>query len=820
MPTQLNDCGCCDGITADIPAGLTNRPGLSHVNYRVGTQADFLQSALAFLSDAEFPALRSLTTRETDDFTIALLDGWATLADVFTFYQERIANESWLRTATERDSIVRLAQLIGYRLQPGVAASAPLAFLLDQTPGAPNELTLDIGTKVQSVPGPNETAQTFETIAAIDARTIWNRLTPQTSAPQLLSNTLEQLYLQGVDTKLQPGDAIVMVGNDRENNIDSALWEFRLLKTVTALPNEKQTLVAWEDGLTKFPASLGAADARVFALRQRAALFGNNAPDWISMPESIRMAYDPANYTTSTEWPGFKIQNNQLDLDAVYSKIVADSWVVLTKPLYAQLHKVSSLTSVSRAQFALSAKITRITPDRPPTLVPLRSATVYVQSEQLTLGTAPITDPVAGGSVILSAQVDDLAKGRLLLFSGVDSATGETLNNVVQVVSSASANGLTSLEFASLSVPSPPQSYRRDNLVIYGNVAPATQGETVSEVLGSGNASQPNQSFKLKQTPLTYVAASVPGGAQSTLQIRVNNLLWQEVPTLFERGPRDRILVTEMADDGSVTVRFGDGICGARLPSGSQNVSATYRRGIGLAGLVRQGQLTTLLTRPPGLKSVTNPIAAEGAQDPQSFSDAQTNAPITMLTLDRVVSLSDYEDFTRNYAGFAKALATWTWDGRARGVFLSVAGPNGATIADPLAQQLIDAIHHSGDPFVPIRVASYEERLFKLSAQILVESDYESDLVFSAIEDALRAQFSFAARYFGEPVEMSEVIALIQSIAGVVAVNLKALYRTGSAPILNSRLEANLPNDGNPDSLGVAELLTIDPGPIDLEAMP
>ena len=69
------------------------------------------------MSDPQFAALRSLTTRDPDDFTIALLDGWATLADVLTFYQERIANELWLRTATERDSILRLAQLIGYRLK-------------------------------------------------------------------------------------------------------------------------------------------------------------------------------------------------------------------------------------------------------------------------------------------------------------------------------------------------------------------------------------------------------------------------------------------------------------------------------------------------------------------------------------------------------------------------------------------------------------------------------------------------------------------------------------------------------------------------------
>ena len=184
MPTKLNDCACCEGITAIVPGQVFNRPGLSQVRYRVGTQVDFLRSALAALSDPEFSALRSLTTRDTDDFTIALLDGWATLADVLTFYQERIANEFWLRTATERDSILRLAQLIGYRLKPGVAAETRLSFFLDETPGAPTEVPLEIGTKVQSVPGTNEKAQTFETVEEINARVEWNAIKPQTTKEQ------------------------------------------------------------------------------------------------------------------------------------------------------------------------------------------------------------------------------------------------------------------------------------------------------------------------------------------------------------------------------------------------------------------------------------------------------------------------------------------------------------------------------------------------------------------------------------------------------------------------------------------------------------
>ena len=97
-------CGCCAGVTVLTPGRVENRPGLPAVAYRVGRHADFRASMLARLSSAAFPSMRPLRTRDGDDFTVALLDSAAAMLDVLTFYQERLANESWLRTARERRS--------------------------------------------------------------------------------------------------------------------------------------------------------------------------------------------------------------------------------------------------------------------------------------------------------------------------------------------------------------------------------------------------------------------------------------------------------------------------------------------------------------------------------------------------------------------------------------------------------------------------------------------------------------------------------------------------------------------------------------------
>src|SRR5277367_456320 len=180
-------CGCCAGVTVETPIGISNAQGLSAIAYRVGDWGTVKATALSRLSSSDFPALSGLTTRGDDDFSIALCDAFATMADVVTFYQERIANESYLRTATQFNSTLQLAKLIGYQPAPGVAASAALAFTMQTAPGqpsmSPQPSVVPVGTRAQSNPDPGQTPQTFETIAQITARLEWNAIPAQTGVP-------------------------------------------------------------------------------------------------------------------------------------------------------------------------------------------------------------------------------------------------------------------------------------------------------------------------------------------------------------------------------------------------------------------------------------------------------------------------------------------------------------------------------------------------------------------------------------------------------------------------------------------------------------
>lgn len=223
---MTDTCDCCEGLEPLTPLSTANRPGLEQLSYRIGTHATFLETMKARLSREEFSALKDLKTRDSSDPTIALLDAWALVADVLTFYQERIANEGYLRTATERRSVLELGRLVGYTLRPGVSATVYPAFMMELGYNKGGEIPK--GTRVQSIPSPNEMPQFFETSERIEAREAWNELKPRLTQPQAITiadgSTLNAaktintatLYFQGTATNLKANDPLLLVsGSNR-----------------------------------------------------------------------------------------------------------------------------------------------------------------------------------------------------------------------------------------------------------------------------------------------------------------------------------------------------------------------------------------------------------------------------------------------------------------------------------------------------------------------------------------------------------------------------------------------------------------------------
>jgi hypothetical protein len=746
--TDPADCGCgCGGEAADV--AVSNPPGLAAIAYRGGTHGSILRRMLAELGSR----LGRLDAAASDDPAVALLDAWATVADVVTFYQERIANEGFLRTAVERRSVLELARQIGYELRPGAAATTYLDFR--------GTSVVPAGTRVLSIPAQGQLPQTFETSTELLADAARDEIGVRTRRRQELRPGRTGLYLAGVQTGLRRGDPILIVEGPAPGT-----WESRVLTAV--VPQPPATWVTWDE-----PLENDYGRPAVYAFDVRTPLFGYNAPDWRGLPAEVRRRYDPkARTNMKADWPGFDLPDGDqsdgpaVDLDGVHPGVDTRGFLILTQPGTTELYRVKGALPSARHDFLLSAKTTRVTMKGNP-LTPFGrlTATAYAVSRPLILADEPVPGPVSGRVLELDRPAP-LAKGQPVIVSGT--TAGGPWSTATEVESVLGPMVTLTAELPELD---------RGSVRLAGNVVLASHGETVpDEVLGSGDSTVPHQRFVLRKPNLTHLAARTPSGVVDSLTIRVDGVAWTEVPSLLEAGPQDRVYVVRIDDDADATVIFGDGVYGSRLPTGQENVHARYRSGIGPAGEVGAHALSLLPQRPLGIATVDNPLRASGSAAPETLSQARANAPLTVLTLDRVVSLSDYEDYARAFSGIAKARAVALAVAGTTQVQITVAGPDGSAVpADPTVDLLIGALDTVRDLAVPMRVDSLREIPFRLGIEVLADPDRIAADVRDAVRKALSDCYAADNRDFGRPVTTAEVLAAVHRVTGVVAARITEL---------------------------------------------
>ena len=1043
-------CGCCEGVEALTPVAIFNRPGLDAVAFRAGTHASFYETMQARLSSSEFPQLAALTTRETQDASMALLDAWAMVGDVLTFYQERIANEGYLRTATERRSVLELARLVGYRLKPGLSSSVYLAYTLEPTQ---DETLIDIGNKVQSLPGPNELPQIFETAEKLIARSSLNLMKPRLTQPQIFNFAfapLQQLTLivKGTATDLRLNDALLVeitmlfpvqvreafyrvadikaepeldrtvlklnlegplpgflsspvsvfqVFNhanqfvkdykdidafglsatsktvekttERLNTLQAAatatgvpvatmianitteinslqtylssqyafasargwdkiaLWlaamltelnkleselvvfstatqttgtsngnpqpkglpsfvelfapfklpqsvqpngEANLKRAITSIYSPRSEFVArmysainpqaerfvesvLSNAISDSPAPSPKAEGFIQltnaqAFRTKAFIAGHNLPvvrenvvngsaGAIVLPPSL------GQYVTALQEAGFQVGQSGalsiLALDVQYDQIKVGSRISVKRPLLNANGQLNGFeVSTHTVQQASSSQLffrdipvtsTVLTLDtawlpaneraaHESRRVLVLNTTVFAQSEALVLPETAMSEDMSFADIEvieLDGFYPNLESGRWTIISGervvFDEVAKKVINTGVIVselimVASVAHEAKTMINGERVELKGenlhtflrpaqpPAYSYRRSTVKIFGNVVRATHGETRNEVLGSGDGSKALQAFQLLQPPLTYLPAPTPAGTQTTLAVRVNDVLWSESGNLFDVGPNVRKYITKTDDEGKTTIIFGDGDHGSRLPTGAENIKAVYRQGIGKGGNVKADQIKLPLTKPLGVKSVINPLPASGGVDKETRDQARRNAPIAVLALDRLVSVQDYADFTRTFAGIAKASAQQLSDGEREVVHLTIAGAGNIPIDvnSDLYRNLLEALARFGDPLQPMQVETFERVLLVISAKVNVLPEYLWEKVKVQMRALLLDKLSFDNRELGQSVTLSEVLSLMQSVPGVNYVDFDILDSVSEETLADPNFGAKL----------------------------
>ncbi len=571
---------------------IANTPGLSSLQYRVGDFLTFRHQLLLPLPYEQ--ELINWRPSAKGDLALQMVEWWAYRADILTFYNERIANQSYLR--------------------PGIGAYGTVAALMSNP--SPS-FTLPQGFPIQSKPGPGKQPQIFEVSAATPVS--YPDVVDANAAPTPATSS-QSVLLKGVITSIKANDELLLL-EDQWKGADNHY----AVVTVQSAQQEKDrrgninTRVTFttQPNLSNIPADPAAANYHLMKSTLSAHVWQYQTDPRIVIGNIILIE-------------DFAIRGPIVDAIAGYVNLEAVTrQIKVGDPILFEIPRTSTSELVSVTSYSEVVWFANPADPSNPQNPPPQGDTQHIPPIPIPHTSLRFKPPIQNdwdsqkSSMLVRYAWQDVGQliespsttlsGTSAAVTPVPPATFPTPTNAQSfnvMLEDANGNGTTGkldtssepLNLTGLNIPA--NSSLTAPLRVLFDLLPVTRGKTVPrEILGSGDATIAGQEFVLQNSPLTYLLSSTStsgGNYTSTLKIMVNNIQWKEVPSFYNQLPNAQVFVTREDENNITHVQFGDGINGARLPSGVNNVVATYRYGSG-ADSPDAGQLTVLTQAWPNL---------------------------------------------------------------------------------------------------------------------------------------------------------------------------------------------------------------------------
>lgn len=113
----------------------------TNIDYTSKDFTAFMQSMVAYAQTV----MPDWNTGSEGDMGVALLEMFSYPLDILSYYGDRISQEAYLPTATQRLSLLNIAQMLGYTVSNGTAAEGTVTF---QTASPSPAVTVPAGTQV------------------------------------------------------------------------------------------------------------------------------------------------------------------------------------------------------------------------------------------------------------------------------------------------------------------------------------------------------------------------------------------------------------------------------------------------------------------------------------------------------------------------------------------------------------------------------------------------------------------------------------------------------------------------------------------------
>ncbi|NIS81333.1 MAG: hypothetical protein GTO14_14275 [Anaerolineales bacterium] len=808
----------------EFPKKIENRPGLPRIRYRIGTYSDFRETMLRALNRDE--VLSTWTHRASDDPGIALLEGAAVLGDILTFYQELYANEAYLRTARWRESVSDLVRLLGYRLTPGVGGRATFAF--EVKGDRPVIIPPGFPVKAQ-VEGLEEQAE-FETVieaTAYPALSKFSLYRPYT-LPNITVGTnsfsVETQILEQGGLTLEEKDRLLLVSNPSDPSTDRQVVVIKQVEE-----RFDRTEIEIEGQLE---GSFVGSQVQAYKLGRTFRHFGFNGPtETVEVSGTTATTTDVDFHrrvgTAPGEVVGMVVLAGEYTPLATFTDMPLDQEVddLAVGSTMLVVLQLSSFSTGGGAEYFFERRVTKATKasiswgamSGGSTVVRLDQDVSYVDQVFTDIRSIEFLEVIGGSFSLQGAYTEDTTadlssllhfglgedyqnlKDRQLLLVREDGLFEQLSSTIDETL--VSDDPIPRLRPVYLPVFEEDFSLQDFPLlddplvVVYANLVEATQGKSEKEaVLGNGDSRQAFQTFKLPKSPLTYhkSAGQTPPEVPE-LKIYVEGRLWTRVPTFFDHDADEEIYIVREDMNGDSWVQFGDGKTGKRLPSGVKNVIARYRSGIGAYGALKEETKPQAGGKLNNLVKIYLPGVASGGDQPESGDNARQAAPGKVQSLDRLVSLEDYEWETLAISGVSKVRAAWDLVDNVPCVVLTVLMETGrGDEIDDVRQILAEYNRCRGPDRFPILVLQGKLNFVCLKVNVAFDTTFLQEDVTEDIKEALGVKgelgldaseglFSLAERRFAQPEYASRIEGVIQAVPGVQWTKVTGLLSMGES---------------------------------------
>lgn len=743
----MSDTPICPCQGFDHPKTITNAPGLSTVDYRVGDYVSFRHALLLSLDGEQ--ALTHWRPGASGDLGVQMVEWWAYLADVLSFYSWRSANNSYLRTADMDESVRGLIRILGYRPRPGIGSTGTVAAVLD----GKKSITVSQGFQIQSKPKVGGQPQMFEVSqsATFTPQTDFEALAPDTG---LLFDTDGCVRLEGVVDSVKKDDVVVLVKRAWDGTASNSS-----ILTVASTKQDKDLL---GDPYTKvyftskpnWP-NAKAADYQLLRSQQMLQLwhFGEAKP----ASPSTTQPYWNVHMTTlarsmkAGELILFNIVNPNSSVLCRVGAITDSVWYMSNPDNPTIKGSVEPVIVSVHSNVWLSYPVTACWNS---------SGNVNFDFRDVgTLLPIPVTSITATTATLVAVDGDFPA------LQDVQVVVEDVDGNGASATAFVGANPASTMELSDL--PDPAITLKMP-VNVHTATLSVSRGETVaSEILGSGDASIENQEFTLKKSPVTYLAGeSISGdGYASTIKIWVDGVQWQEVPILYGQPEGAKVFVTWEDDDEITHVRFG-----SRLPTGKNNIVASYRFGSG-AETPDPGDLSIIVKPLENLKKIVSAAVLTPGSDPDPADQIKRYAPRSVLTFGRAVSGDDFETIAAQAPGVTRARSYWSWDPKSQRATVTVYVGDG----DGAVSSALSAIRLASDPNRPVNVVKATEVCFGLLFSLRVDPKRVSSEVIANVRTALTdpdtGLFGDNVVRIGQIFFNSDIYSACLAVPGVLAVH-------------------------------------------------